>query len=495
MTRLVGWSTLSVLVYCTLRHDGRGLHSTVIHNTPVNAASTFPSINPATGEVIGEVADCSLTETHQAIKSAKECFATFGTSLAGYRSRLLTDWGDAMTANRDELANLVSREMGKPLPEALGEVADASSFLYHVASQIRTGLTGEVLTRGQSHWRPVNIRQPVGPVFTITPWNIPIAMVTRKAGAAIAAGCSVINAPSEDTPLTSLYLANLATQACFPDVIPCSRANKPALGLALCESPDMAALSFTGSTEVGKVLIRQCAGTVKRAHLELGGNAPFIVFKSADLNRAVSAAMVAKFLNAGQACTAANRIFVHESIYPEFAEKLANKISKLRMGNGLEKKVDIGPLVNKRAFSRVSECVGEIAGTPGVDIISTHPDMDSAFSTPTLVSCGTNTDIPIFSREIFGPVAALYSFTSEKEVVELANSTRYGLQAYIFTSELAQAWRVGEKLEYGMVAVNEGAISSANNPFGGWKESGIGREAGHMGVDEFTEDKLICFGL
>eukprot|EP00116_Pleurobrachia_bachei_P002478 sb/3462740/ len=435
------------------------------------------------------------TEVLDSIQAAKECFSKFRTSLPSYRADLLLKWSNEISKNASTLAELVTLEMGKPLSEAKGEVLYGNSFLPHFAAQIRTGLTGEVLTPGQARWRPISIRQPVGVVATITPWNFPIAMVTRKAGAAIAAGCSVINAPSEDTPLTSLFMGELAVKAGFPEglfnVIPCAREDKQVLGETLCQSEDVACLSFTGSTEVGKLLYRQCGDTIKRLHLELGGNAPFIVFQSADVDRAVSGCMLAKFRNAGQACIAANRILVHESLYSEFVEKLATRVCKLKVGNGLDNGISVGPLVNSRAFERVST----LLGTSQHETI-TKPDSNSSpFVSPRVVLCGSDHDTPLFHTEIFGPVAPVYSFSSEEEAVRLANNTRYGLQAFIFTRDLAQSWRVSEELEYGMVAVNEGAISSANNPFGGWKESGIGREAGHVGIHEFQEDKLVCFGL
>ena len=482
----------------------KSLHSAIIHNLNVESESSFESINPATSISVGSVSNCSHQETLSAIESAHDCFKVFKGSLHSSRAKLLIDWADAIMKNNRKVAELVTLEMGKPFSESLGEVNYATSFLYHFAAQIRSGLTGEVLTPGMAHWRPINIKQPVGPVVTITPWNFPVAMVTRKAGAAIAAGCSVINAPSEDTPLVSLCLAKLAIEAGFPpglfNVLPSCIENKPMIGKILCEDPRISALSFTGSTPVGKLLSKQCADTVKRVHLELGGNAPLVVFESADIDRAVDGTMMAKFRNAGQACNAANRILVQRSVYAQFLEKLAAKIAKLKMGNGLEKGVSIGPLVNSKAHKKVSSIVdGSLAfGTTNLDVISGNQEKSAGeepFYTPVILSCQENNHLPIFHEEIFGPVAAIYSFDSEAEAVEMANNTRYGLQAYIFTKDMAQSWRVSENLECGMVAVNEGAISSANNPFGGWKESGIGREAGHLGIDEFTEDKLICFGL
>lgn len=479
-------------------------HSAIIHNLNVETESSFDSINPATGQSVGNISNCSKDETLSAIQSAKDCFKVYKSSLHSSRAKLLIDWADLIMKNNIELAKIVTMEMGKPLAESLGEVNYATSFLYHFAAQIRTGLTGEVLTPGMAHWRPVNIKQPVGPVVTITPWNFPVAMVTRKAGAAIAAGCSVINAPSEDTPLVSLYMAKLAVEAGFPpglfNVIPSTIENKRIIGKVLCEHTDIAALSFTGSTLVGKLLSKQCADTVKRVHLELGGNAPLIVFESADINRAVDGTMLAKFRNAGQACNAANRIIVHKSVYAEFVEKLAKKVAKLKMGNGLDKGISVGPLVNSKAHTKVTSLVENTLAlnTTNVELITENQDANDGehpFYSPAILSCRENNELPIFHEEIFGPVASLFSFDTETEAVEMANNTRYGLQAYIFTKELSQAWRVSENLECGMVAVNEGAISSANNPFGGWKESGIGREAGHLGIDEFTEDKLICFGL
>ena len=480
------------------------LHSAIIHNSNVVTESDFQSINPATGESVGNVSNCSENEVLGAIQSAKDCFEVFKSSLHASRANLLMEWAGLIAAKKEELAKLVTMEMGKPLAESLGEVNVATDFLYHFAAQIKTGLIGEVITPGVAHWRPINIRQPVGPVATITPWNMPVAMITRKAGAAIAAGCSVINAPSEDTPLVSLFMAKLAVEAGFPpglyNCIPSTIEKKTDIGKMLCEHPDIAALSFTGSTTVGKHLLKQCSGTVKRTHLELGGNAPLIVFESADIDKAVEGTMSAKFSNAGQSCMAANRILIHKSIYPQFVEKLAAKVSRLKVGNGLDKGVNIGPLVNEKAFKKVTAIVdGTLAlNKSNVEMISDHKDfnsMDSPFHSPSLLSCQENSDVPVFHKEIFGPVAALFSFSTESEAVEMANNTRYGLQAYIFTKHLSQAWRVSENLEYGIVAVNEGAILSPNNPHGGWKESGIGREAGHLGIDEFTEDKLICFGL
>ena len=498
MNRIFAKCTLSVSLL-----NKRHIHGAVIHNSLINSSISFQSLNPANGDIVGEVVDCSENDTNDAIKSAKQCFNTFKHSVASKRAKLLTNWGDLMHLHSKDIAELVTMEMGKPLSEAHGEVVYASSFLYHFADQIKGGLIGEVLTPGLPNWRPINIRQPVGPVATITPWNFPVAMITRKVGAAIAAGCSVINAPAEDTPLVSIYLAKLGIEAGFPEglfnVIPSSRANKPMIGKLLCESTDIAALSFTGSTEVGKILSKQSADSVKRLHLELGGNAPLIVFESADIKKAINSTMVAKFRNAGQACNAANRIFVHRNIYDQFLEGLSQKMMKLNVGNGLSKGTDIGPLVNLKGFQKVSSIVTDMKPVSGIDIlVNEAPDIpvtNAPFYKPTLISCNDKTNVSIFNKEIFGPVAVLYSFDSESEVIDMANSTRYGLQAFIFTRNLSQSWRVSENLEYGMVAVNEGAISHANNPFGGWKESGIGREAGHLGIDEFTENKLICFGI
>ena len=486
-----------------IRH--RLQHSAIIHNLNVETESSFHSMNPATGRSVGNISNCSKDETLSAIQSAKDCFKVYKGSLHASRAKLLIDWADLIMKNNMELAKIVTMEMGKPLAESLVEVNFATSFLYHFAAQIRSGLTGEVLTPGKAHWRPVNIQQPVGPVVTITPWNFPVAMVTRKAGAAIAAGCSVINAPSEDTPLVSLYMAKLAVEAGFPpgllNVIPSTIENKRIIGKMLCEHTDVAALSFTGSTPVGKLLSKQCADTVKRVHLELGGNAPLIVFESADIDRAVDGTMLAKFRNAGQACIAANRILVHKSVYAEFVEKLAKQVAKLKMGNGLDEGINIGPLVNSKAHTKVTSLVESTlaVNTTNVELITENQDVNDGnqhpFYPPAILSCKENNDLPIFHEEIFGPVASLFSFDTETEAVEMANNTRYGLKAYIFTQGLSQAWRVSENLECGMVAVNEGAILSANHPHGGWKESGIGREAGHLGINEFTEDKLICFGL
>ena len=395
-------------------------------------------------------------------------------------------------------------EMGKPLAESIGEIDFATEFLEHFAAHIKCGLTGEVLTPAMTNWRPIHVRQPVGPVAAITPWNVPVAMVTRKAGAAIAAGCSLINAPSEDTPLVSLYLAKLGVEAGFPpgllNVLPSTIENKRKIGKILCEDPRISALSFTGSSPVGKLLSKQCADTVKRVHMELGGNCPLIVFESADINQSVDGTMIAKFKNAGQSCVAPNRILVQKSIYHQFVEKIAKKMKSLKMGNGLDTGVSVGPLVNSKAHKKVSAIIDNslAVGAVNFDMIlndQTTTITEDPFYSPVILSCQDNYHLPIFHQEIFGPVAPIYSFDTEAEAVELANRTRYGLQAYIFTKDMTQSWRVSENLECGTVAVNEGAVRSANNPVGGWKESGIGREGGHIGVEEFTESKLICFGL
>ena len=354
------------LSYLTPKVIQHSLHSAIIHNVNVDSGSSFQSINPATGRTVGIVSDCTKKEAISAIESTHDCFKEFRNTLPSFRAKLLINWADLIRKSRKTIAELVTMEMGKPLAESIDEIDSATDFLQHFAAQIKSGLTGEVLTPAMAHWRPINVfKQPVGPVVAITPWNVAVAMVTRKAGAAIAAGCPVINAPSEDTPLVSLYLAKLGVEAGFPpgllNVLPSTIENKPMIGKILCEDPHISALSFTGSTQVGKLLSKQCASTVKRVHMELGGNAPLIVFESADMNRAVDGAMLAKFRNAGQACTAANRILVQKSIYFQFVEKFASKMKSLKMGNGLEKGVSVGPLVNSKAHKKVSAIVDDIA--------------------------------------------------------------------------------------------------------------------------------------
>lgn len=428
-----------------------------------------------------------------AIEAANAALPAWRAKTASQRSLILRKWFDLIRANMADLALILTTEQGKPLEEAVGEIKYGASFVEWFAEEAKR-VYGDVIPGQTADTRIMVLKQPIGVVAAITPWNFPNAMITRKVAPALAAGCTVVIKPSELTPLSALALAALAEQAGFPAgvlniVIGTDAA---AIGAELTSNKMVRKLSFTGSTRVGKLLIKQCADTVKKVSMELGGNAPFIVFDDADIEEAVKGAIGAKFRNAGQTCICANRIFAQAAIYEEFTQKLSEAVKALKVGNGTEKDVVIGPLINQAALEKVSRIVAN-ARENGATVLTGGSASDGYFFEPTVL---TNVDktMAVHQEEIFGPVAPVFKFETEAEAIALANDTDYGLAAYFYGRDYARIWRVGEALEYGMVGINTGAISTTLAPFGGIKESGFGREGSKYGMDEFLEIKYMCFG-
>lgn len=450
-----------------------------------------PVTNPANDEQIASVPNMGAKEANQAIAAAKKAFGPWSQMLAKERSAILRRWYELLVENADELAALLTREQGKPLAEAKGEILYAASFVEYYAEEAKR-IYGETIPSPYADGRIVVIRQPIGVIAAITPWNFPAAMITRKVAPAFAAGCTAVVKPAPDTPLTAFAVAELAQQAGLPDgVLNVISGDAIAIGGALCSSPDVRAMTFTGSTAVGKILIKQCADTVKQMGLELGGNAPFIVFDDADVDAAVQGAMLSKFRNAGQTCVCANRIYVQDGVYDEFAAKLAVEVEKLVVGHGDQPGVTQGPLINNAAIAKVEDHIADaVAKGASVTTGGKKHEMGDRFFHPTVLTEVT-VDMKITREETFGPVAPLYRFKEDAEVVELANATEFGLASYFYARDIGRIWRVAEALEYGMVAVNTGILSTEVAPFGGVKESGIGREGSRHGVDEFTEMKYL----
>jgi succinate-semialdehyde dehydrogenase / glutarate-semialdehyde dehydrogenase len=450
--------------------------------------------NPATGAEIAKVPMTDAQGTRDAIAAAERAFPTWSKMLAKDRSKILRKWYDLQLEFADELALLMTMEQGKPLAEAKGEVMYAASFVEFFAEEAKR-INGETVPTPKADARVVCIKQPIGVVAAITPWNFPAAMITRKVGPALAVGCTVVCKPASETPLTALALAELGHRAGIPKgVFNVITGKASVIGAVLTSSPVVRMLTFTGSTEIGKVLIEQCARTVKKVGMELGGNAPFIVFDDADLDKAVQGAMASKYRNAGQTCVCANRIYVQEGVYDKFAEKLAAEVKKMKVGNGVETGVTTGPLINKAAIAKVEEHI-EDALAKGAKVLvgGKRHSLGGSFFEPTILT-GITQQMKVAREETFGPVAPLFRFKTEEEVVKMANDTEFGLAAYFYSRDIGRVWRVGEALEYGIVGINEGIISSEVVPFGGVKESGLGREGSHHGVEEFLEIKYMLMG-
>jgi succinate-semialdehyde dehydrogenase/glutarate-semialdehyde dehydrogenase len=450
--------------------------------------------NPATGEVIGRVPDLGAVETRAAIEAANAAFPAWSDKLAKERGAILRRWYELQRDNKEDLALLMTSEQGKPLDEARAEVDYASSFTEFYAEEAKR-ILGEVIPTPKKSGRMLVLKQPVGVVGAITPWNFPLAMITRKISPALAAGCTVVVKPAPETPLCALALAELAMRAGVPPgVLNVVTGDAAAIGGELMSNPLVRMITFTGSTEVGKFLMRQSADTVKKLSLELGGNAPFIVFDDADIDSAVEGALASKYRNSGQTCVCANRILVQDGIYDRFADKLAAAAAKLKVGSGVDEGVVQGPLITDAAVAKVEAHVGD-AVAQGAKVLTggKRHALGRTFYEPTVLTDVTP-DMQIAQEETFGPVAPLFRFRDEKEAIALANGTPYGLAAYFYTRDLSRAWRVAEALEYGMIGVNEGIISSELAPFGGVKESGQGREGSHHGIDEFVELKYVMMG-
>ncbi len=455
----------------------------------------FAVINPATGQTIVDCADCGPDDAKAAINAAHEAFPAWRGRTAKERAAILRRWHDLILANQEDLATLMTLEQGKPLAETRGEVAYGASFIEWFAEEGKR-VYGDVIPTFAADKRVLVFKQPIGVVSAITPWNFPNAMITRKAAPALAAGCTFVIKPPAETPLSAIALAVLADRAGIPkgvfNVLPSNQASS--VGKELTENPLVRKFTFTGSTEVGKLLMAQCASTVKKVSLELGGNAPFIVFDDADLDAAADGALISKYRNMGQTCVCANRIYVQEKIYDTFARKLADRVMKMRVGNGLEQGVTQGPLINLAAVEKVERLLAD-ATAKGARVVAggKRHALGGTFFEPTIV-CDVSGDMQIASEEIFGPVATLFRFNDEAEVVAKANDTEFGLAAYVYTRDIGRVIRVAEALEYGIVGVNEGIISTETAPFGGMKESGIGREGSKYGIEDFLEIKYVLLG-
>ncbi|MGY6124096.1 NAD-dependent succinate-semialdehyde dehydrogenase [Paraburkholderia strydomiana] len=457
-------------------------------------ASTYPVLDPATGEVIAQVAKGGAVEATQAIAAAERAFPAWRSLTAKERSARVKRWGELMLEHRDALAALLTREQGKPLAEARGEVGYAASFFEWFAEEAKRAY-GDVIPSPNPNAKIIVTREPVGVVAAITPWNFPLAMITRKAGPALAAGCTMVLKPSEETPLSALALAVLAEKAGIPPgVFNVISGDAVAIGGALTESDVVRKLSFTGSTRVGKLLAKQSADTLKKLSLELGGNAPFIVFDDADLDAAVQGAMASKFRNTGQTCVCVNRFYVQDGIYDAFTLALAQAARKMRVGNALQGDVEQGPLINQAALTKVEAHVADALQKGAKVLTGAKPHaLGGTFYEPTVL-VDASSSMLIAQEETFGPVAACFRFKTEDEAVAAANATPFGLSAYFYTRDLARAWRVGEALESGMVGINEGILSTEVAPFGGVKQSGLGREGSKYGLDEYTELKYMMMG-
>jgi succinate-semialdehyde dehydrogenase / glutarate-semialdehyde dehydrogenase len=450
--------------------------------------------NPATGETIGTVPRLGRAETRQAIDAAGRAFPAWRKKTAKERAVIMRRWFDLMMANQEDLAALMTTEQGKPLTESKGEVAYAAAFLEWFGEEAKR-IYGDTIPPHQPDKRIVVTKEPIGVVACITPWNFPLAMITRKAGPAIAAGCTVVLKPASQTPFSALALAELAERAGMPKgVLNIVTGAATEIGGELTSNPIVRKLSFTGSTEIGKVLMAQCAGTVKKLSLELGGNAPFIVFDDADLDAAVEGAIMSKYRNTGQTCVCANRLLVQDAVYDTFAEKLAGAVKKLKPANGLEAGATQGPLIDDRAVEKVESHISD-ATSKGAKVLvgGKRHALGGRFFEPTVLTDVTPAMV-IAREETFGPVAPLFHFKTEADAIRLANDTEFGLAAYFYGRDIGRIWRVAEGLEYGIVGINTGLISTEVAPFGGVKESGIGREGSKYGIDEFLEIKYLCLG-
>ncbi len=465
----------------------------LINGEWITGASRFDVLDPATGHKLADVANLGPADTHAAITAANAAWPGWRNKTAKERSVILRKWFDLLMANQDDLGRLMTAEQGKPLAEAKGEVAYGASFVEWFAEEAKR-INGETLPQFDNTRRLLVLRQPIGVCAAITPWNFPLAMITRKVAPALAAGCPVIIKPAELTPLTALAAVELAIRAGIPaGVINLITTDDSAeVGKVLCESDVVRHLSFTGSTEVGRILMAQCAPTVKKLSLELGGNAPFIVFDDADIDSAVDGALASKYRNAGQTCVCANRLYAQDGIYVEFVQKLALKVKAMKVGNGFEEGVVQGPLIEPSAIAKVERHVAD-ALAKGGKLVTGGKRLQGQFFQPTVIADAT-ADMLCAREETFGPFAPVFRFKTEKEAIEAANNTEFGLASYFFSRDVGRIFRVAEALEYGMVGINTGIISTEHVPFGGVKQSGLGREGSHHGIDDYVELKYLCVG-
>lgn len=453
-----------------------------------------PVTNPATGARLGAVPRFGAAETTEAVEAAEKAFGPWSKVLAKERTRILRRWAELIIQNKEDLALILTSEQGKPLAEARGEIDIGAAYIEYSAEEGRR-VYGETIPTHRSDARILVIKQPIGVCAAITPWNFPASMITRKIAPALAVGCTVVIKPAPDTPLTALALVELAIRAGLPaGTVNIVTGDAPAIGKVMCEHPSVRFVGFTGSTEVGKTLMRQAASGVKKMGLELGGNAPFIVFDDADIDAAVEGAMVSKYRNMGQTCVCANRIYVQDAVFDAFVEKFAVAVKKLVVGDGATPGVTQGPLINERAVKKVESHVQDVIDKGGKVVVGgKRHALGGTFFEPTVMT-GLNDTMRVTREETFGPLAPVYRFKTEDEVVRLANASQYGLAAYFFSRDLGRVWRVSEALEFGMVGVNSGLITTEAAPFGGVKESGLGREGSHHGLEEFLEIKYVMMG-
>ena len=461
--------------------------------TSGNSNKTFDVNDPSTGELIVKLPDMGISETKDAINAAHKAQKSWAAKTGKERSTILRNWFNLMMENKEDLAKILTAEMGKPLAEALGEITYGASFVEWFAEEAKR-VYGDTIPGHQEDKRIVVIKQPIGVVGAITPWNFPNAMITRKVAPALAVGCSVVLRPPTLTPLSALALAYLAQEAGIPagvfNIV--MGTDSSGMGKELCSNELVRKITFTGSTEVGRILMRQCSDQIKKVSLELGGNAPFIVFDDADIDEAVAGAMISKYRNAGQTCVCANRIYVQENIYEEFSKKLAEATRAMKVGNGFDDGVTTGPLIDQQALEKVEEHI-EDAVSKGASILSggTRSNLGGTFYNPTVLTDVTSS-MKVAKEETFGPIAPLFKFDSVENVIDAANDTEFGLAAYFYAKDLSKVWKVAEALEYGIVGINTGLISTEVAPFGGIKQSGLGREGSKYGIDDFLEIKYLC---
>lgn len=459
-----------------------------------DGGGAIPVENPANGEKLGTVPNMGAAETRRAIEAADRALPAWRAKTAKERAVILRKWFNLMMENQEDLAQLMTAEQGKPLAESRGEIAYAASFIEWFAEEGKR-IYGDTIPPHGADKRIVVLKQPIGVCGAITPWNFPAAMITRKAGPALASGCTMVLKPATQTPYSALALCELAERAGVPKgVFSCVTGSAKEIGGELTSNPIVRKLTFTGSTEIGKLLMQQCAGTVKKMSLELGGNAPFIVFDDADLDMAVKGAIASKYRNAGQTCVCANRILVQDGVYDAFAKKLAETVATMKVGSGVEQGTVIGPLIDMKAIDKVEHHIAD-AVKKGAKVVvgGKRHALGGSFFEPTVLA-NVTTDMVVTREETFGPVAPLFRFKSEAEAIKMANDTEFGLAAYFYSRDIGRIWRVAEELEYGIVGINEGIISTEVAPFGGVKESGIGREGSKYGMEEFLEVKYLCLG-
>ena len=467
----------------------------LINGQWVTGSSRFDVLDPATGLKLADVANLGPAEAEAAIAAADAAWAGWKNKTAKERSTILRKWYDLLMAHQDDLGTIMTAEQGKPLPEAKGEVAYGASFVEWFAEEAKR-VNGETLPQFDNNRRLMVLKQPIGVCAAITPWNFPLAMITRKVAPALAAGCPVVIKPAELTPLTALAAGELALRAGIPagvlNIVTSDADNSIAVGKVLCASDTVRHLSFTGSTEVGRILMAQCAPTVKKMSLELGGNAPFIVFNDADIDSAVEGAFASKYRNAGQTCVCSNRFYVQEGVYDQFVEKFAAKVKTAKVGNGFEDGVTQGPLIEEAALVKVQRHVDD-ALSKGGRVVAGGKRLEGQFFEPTVVADAT-ADMLCAREETFGPFAPIFKFTTEQEAIEAANNTEFGLASYFYSRDIGRIYRVAEALEYGMVGINVGILATEHVPFGGVKQSGLGREGSHHGMDDYVEIKYLCVG-